>query len=248
MASVPASNESFFHPPIVYYRARAFLAAFACPGAALERLLPDPRLRPIQAWPGAGLVVAAVFDYQDSSIGPYTSVAIAIPVRYRKSTAIPLLPLLAERWLGDVGEYIVTLPVTTDAAVDSAESVWGYPAYKADIDLQVTGNRVSCVVSERDRAVMHIDIHRPGTPCPKTLPLRTYSRKEDELLFTETEIDGRVSIAHLGLRASLRFDPHPRNEALADLPVTYDRPLEVRWFDEYRLQIDRPRAHYRIGY
>ena len=85
--------------PIVYHRARAFFAAFSCPLAQLTALMPEHRLKPISLWPGKGSLVVAVFDSQETSIGPYLEVGIGIPCRYRHTTAVPLLPLLGERWL-----------------------------------------------------------------------------------------------------------------------------------------------------
>ncbi len=208
--------------------------------------MPDRELKPILALPGAGVIVVVVFDYQDTSIGPYTSVAIAVPVRYRRSTRVPLLPLLAERWLDDVGQYIQLLAVTTPIARDSAESGWGYPAFLAEVELHASDEHIHCSVSERGRSMMDIEIERPGALDRATMPLRTYSRKGDSLCFTESSIDGLVSIGRLGASASLRINPHPRVESLYELPITFNRPLEVRWFAEHRFQIDAPQQSYRI--
>lgn len=233
--------------PIVYHRARAFFAAFSCPLQPLEALLPEHRLKPIQLWPGKGTLVIAVFDYQETSIGPYREVGLGIPCRYRKTTAVPLLPLLGERWLEDVGYWIVTLPVTTRAADEAGRAIWGYPKYVADIDIQASDERVTCVVSDGGRPVIRAQIDRPGPSKPLRLPLRTYSLLGDELLLTETAIDGAGVIKKLRTSASLALDPHPRNEPLHDLPNEFTGPAEVRWFDEYRLKLDRARVRYRVG-
>ena len=82
--------------------------------------MPEHRLKPISLWPGKGPLVVAVFDYQETSIGPYLEVGIGIPCRYRHTTAVPLLPLLGERWLEDVGYWLVTLPVNTAGALPAS--------------------------------------------------------------------------------------------------------------------------------
>src|SRR5215471_16495745 len=89
--------------PVVYRRATAYFAAFPCALSAFEGLVPSADLRPLSVWPGTGALVVAVFDYQDTSIGPYGEVGIGIPCRRSVHLAPPLLPLLAERWLEDVG-------------------------------------------------------------------------------------------------------------------------------------------------
>ncbi|EYF05681.1 Hypothetical protein CAP_2971 [Chondromyces apiculatus DSM 436] len=49
-----------------------------------------------------------------------------------------------------------------------------------------------------------------------------------------------------GRRASLQFDDPPRNASLGEVPRAFNRPVEVRWFDEYRIALDRARTRYRI--
>jgi len=227
-------------PPIVYRRARAWFAAFTCPIAPLERMMPDPELRPVLAWPGAGVLAAAIFDYQDSSIGPYVSATLTVPCRHRHSTAVPLLPLLGERFLDDVGNYVLTLPVTTRVACESAETGWSYPAFVADIHLDIGRDQIACTVSEGGQEVMHIDVSRPGPSTARTFPLRTYSHQGRNLLLSETTVDGRAAVGRMGAHASMRLASHPRNDKLADLPRVYAHPLEVRWFDEYYFNMRPP--------
>lgn len=236
-----------FEPPIVYRRARAWATAFPCPVGVVTKLLPLPDLVPITAWPGTGVLAAAVFDYQDSSIGPYRSLVVALLCQRRGGLRLPLLPLLAESWTPDVGVYPVLLAVTTPAAHDSATTVWGYPTIQADIDLRASSEHVGCVVSEGGRPIARFEMYRPGEPDWASVPLRTYSCLGDELCFASTMIDGKVAVGRLGARASLHLDDHPHAEALRRLPRVHDRPLEVRWFDEYRTLFDKPEARFRMG-
>src|SRR5262249_40096673 len=143
--------------------------------------------------------------------------------------------------------WIVTLPVTTEAADRAGRAIWGYPKYVADIDLQVTDERVTCVVSEGGRAAIRVQIDCPGKSKQIRLPLRTYSLLGDQLHPTEVAIDGAGIIRKFGLSASLALDPHPRNEAFQELLGERAGPLEVRWFDEYRIKLDRARVRYRLG-
>lgn len=233
--------------PIVCHRARAYFAAFPCPIKALSALVPDPRIKPISLWPGKGTLTIAIFDYQETSIGPYIEVAIGIPCRFRKTTAVPLLPLLGERWLEDVGHWVLSVPVTTEIAERAGRAVWGYPKYVGDIEIQASDTRVTCVVSEGGNAAIRAQIDRPGPSKLLQLPLRTYSIQGGDLLLTEAAIDGVGVSKNFGLSASLALDPHPRNEALRDLPPELVAPVEVRWFDEYRIKFDRARVRYRLG-
>jgi hypothetical protein len=232
--------------PIIYTDASAYFAAFPCPLRAAAALLPDPQLKPIALWPGAACITVAVFDYRETTIGPYGEVGVGIPCRYGRTTAIPLVPLLLERALDDVGYWLVQLPVTTEVANEAGKAIWGYPKFVAGIDIRASDREVECTVSEGGAPVFRATIVRPGPSRPIRMPLRTYSRLDDEIHLAEVAIDGIGRIKKLGAEAALTFEDHPRNAALGELPRSYRGPIEVRWFDQYRIRLDRARAKFRI--
>ncbi len=233
--------------PVVYRTVRAWTAAFPCATEGLRTLLPDSRLRPIEVFPGTTALGVAVFDYLDTTIGPYREVGLAIPCRYLGSTTIPMFPLLAERWLEDVGHWVVSLPVTTEIANQAGRTFWGYPKYVGEIDIDATDREVRCSVSKGGAKVLSVEIQRPGRSRPMTFPMRTYSRLDDEILLTELRVDALGHLRRLGGRARLVLHDHPQNEPLQSIGLRGDRTIEVRWFDEYRTVLDRARARFRIG-
>lgn len=233
--------------PIHYRKARAWFAVFPCSLQKAAALLPDPRLRPVAVLPGVAALVIATFDFEDTSIGPYREVGIGIPCRYRRATSVPLLPLLAEKWLDDVGPYVALMPVTTEAANEAGHRYWGYPKFVADIDIDADDARMRCAVSENGEPLFSVEVERPGSSKPIAFPVRPYSKLGDELLLTEFHVDAVGSIRRLGARARVRFEPHPRVSELRELEVSGERPIEVRWCDVYRTDLDRARARYRIG-
>jgi hypothetical protein len=233
--------------PIHYRKARAWFAVFPCLERAAAALLPDPELRPARVLPGIAALVVATFDFEDTSIGPYREVGIGIPCRYRRSTAVPLVPLLGERWIDDVGPWVHLMPVTTEAANEAGHRYWGYPKFVAEIDIDASDAQMRCTVSEKGAPILHVEVERPGPSRPIQFPVRPYSRLGNELLLTEFHVDAVGAIRRLGAKARVRFEPHLRSGALRDLGVIGDRPIEVRWCDEYRTVLDRARARYRIG-
>jgi hypothetical protein len=70
--------------------------------------------------------------------------------------------------------------------------------------------------------------------------LRTYSQSGDELLFTDSVVDGCLAVGRLRAKATLRVTPSPRQTTLSGLHARHHSPLEVRWFDDYSAQIDPP--------
>lgn len=232
--------------PIVYRRARAWVLAVSAPSRELRGLLPDRRLRPVEVRPGRGVLAAALFDYQDTSIGPYREAALSIPCRWERSTRVPLLPLLAERYLDDVGHWVALLPVTTRVADEAGRTIWGYPKFVGEIDIEERGDRVRCNVSDAGERVFGFEVERPGPSRPMRFPLRTYSLLDDEIHFTEIEVDALGSRRMLGARGSLSLSAHRRLAGLPPAERLGRRPLEARWFDEYRLELDRASTRYRL--
>lgn len=233
--------------PIVYRKASAFFAAFPYPLSAIRSLLPNTMLVPASLGLGKGVLVAAVFDYEDTSIGPYREVGLGFQCRMRSSGPLPLLPLLAEKFFGDVGPWVHFLPVTTQAACDAGREHWGFPKIVADIKIDRSDDRVECEVLENDQPLLRIEIDRPGPSKVHSLPLRLYSAKEEDLLFTELHVDAVGSTARTGVKARLTVHDSPRLTDLDRDAISRARPLEVRWFDEYRTMLDRAAIRYRMS-
>lgn len=233
--------------PIVYRKATAVFAAFPCPLRALRPLLPHPLLVPASLGFGRGVCVVAVFDYEDTSIGPYREVGLGFQVRLRSAGPMPLLPLVADRLFEDVGAWVQLLPVTTSIADKAGRAGWGLPKFVADIRIERTDDHLECEVVEAGERVLHFSAERPGPSRPSAFPFRFYSALGDEILFTELHVDAVGASARLGARARLELPSHARTRDLDRDALSKARPLEVRWFDEHRTLLDRPSIRYRMS-
>lgn len=234
-------------PPIVHRRGTAVFAAFPCPLRVLRPLLPHPILAPVSLGLGRGACVAAVLDHEDTSIGPYREVVIGVPCRLRSAGPMPLLPLLAERFFDDVGTWLHLRAVSTPAADEVGRALFGLPELVADIRVDRTDDHLDCEVVENGERVLHLSATRPGRARPTAQPVRFYSALGDELLFTEMHVDAALASTRLGARARLELADHPRTRRLDRDALASARPLEVRWFDEYRTMVDRPSIRYRMS-
>lgn len=233
--------------PIVYRKCSAFFAAFPYPLQAIRPLLPSTMLVPVTLVPGKGVLIVAVFDYQETSIGPYREVGVGFQCRLRSSGPLPLLPLLAERFFEDVGSWVHLLPVTTSIANELGRANWGLPKFVADIQIDRTDDHVACEVIESGERVLHVEIGRPGPSRPLDTGMRFYSSLDDELLFTELAIDAVGHTSRVLPKAHVEVLPHARTRDLDAAALAGAKPLEVRWFDDYRTLLDRPSIRYRLS-
>jgi hypothetical protein len=231
--------------PILYRKARAWIASFPCPVGALTRTLPDPSLSVVSVLPGVAPLTVAVFECEDTTIGPHHEVVLGFPVRHRKSTAMPLVPLLAERWLIDLGVWVHVLAVDSTDAGDAARATWGLPATTARIAIDTRIDRTTCAVSDDDGAIFSVEYDRPTSPAePMHFPLRLWSKKDAELLRTELDVDAMGSLRRVGARARLVIEDHPLVAHLASLGLARASALEVRWLDAYRTSLGLPAARF----
>jgi hypothetical protein len=238
--------------PIVYDKARAWLAVFRAPAGAIDALVPAG-IVPARFIPTVVPVVVAVFDYEKTSIGPYREVGVGFPSRRAgKGSAavaakIPFVPLLAERWLHDMGPWVHLLPVDTEIAHAAGKHYWGFPKFVAKIDLAIEndGTRFRCDVSENGEPVLGITLERPAAPpAPMRFPMRLWSKKDDELLLTELAINAKGAIQRRGAQAELRIANHARADALRGIGLERARPIEVRWFEEWRTVLDHAKERH----
>jgi hypothetical protein len=91
---------------------------------------------------GKALVNFSLFEYRQSTIGPYNEAAIMIAVKPKGATrpTLPLLSLLRSVDRNLVGFEVIDLPVTTEAACVSGREIWSFPKFVADVAVSRQGN------------------------------------------------------------------------------------------------------------
>lgn len=89
----------------------------------------------LEPWPmlGAAMTTLQAWTYRDSSIGAYDEVGLGIFARKKGSRPSLLRFGLDMRAQEDQGIWVVTLPVTTEAAFVAGVELWGYPKYVSPI-------------------------------------------------------------------------------------------------------------------
>jgi hypothetical protein len=195
--------------------------------------------------PGVAPLSVAVIQADDTSVGAHAEVVLGFPVRHRKSAAVPHVPLLAERWLIDLGIWVHTLAIDSADGAAEARAHWGLPSVAARIAIDARVDRVLCNVDTDDGPLLTVEIERPTAPTePAHFPLRIWSKRDAELLRTDIDIDTVSAVRRVGARARLTLADHPRVASLSALGLAKASPLEVRWLDAYRTALDAPAARF----
>ncbi len=193
--------------PILYQDVEALLAFFPIDADRAQAVLPaGAGLRAVRASPRKAVLVLAAFDYKESTVGSYGEVAIGILAARRRLP--PLVGVLAERHLGDVGIFVVHLPVTTEIALEAGKTVWGYPKFLADIRFGDEGPWRTCELSENGALVLRLSVRRDGRSASETRAYRTYTTRDGKLLRTSVLAQAEYNVRHGPRAARLELGPH----------------------------------------
>lgn len=224
--------------PILYRRTRNLNAFFMVPTEQVNRALVQKgagALSPGCQIGGRSLVALACYDYQDTSIGPYREIGLAVPV------LPPGVRPTLRHWLQtltdvdspsrQLGFHVLHLPVDTEAACAAGREIWGLPKFVTPIAYDDTPGQVRIVLHDprhpyrADLAILRLE-GRLGTglPGPSVSPL-LYSHHEGQWLRTPVRVRGGGQ-AHVRPALHLRTggSAHPMAQVIRELGLDGARP------------------------
>jgi hypothetical protein len=207
--------------PILYYDLRLLIAIFTAKIGGLKKLLPHPHFKPLEIWPGTGMLGIAAFEYHDTSIEPYNEIAITIPIKFPPGFVFPGLYPIASMRKNLFSVYIHHLPVTTEIALKGGIYFWNYPKFLAEITFQDQGRNLE--VTLREKGELILKILGKKLPLIKSGPLEfhTYSIKENIVM--HGLVDGwapRLGMMMMGNIAELEIGKHQIGKELAELNLS----------------------------
>lgn len=173
--------------PIHYRDASQFGVFFRVEMARARKAMAPASIEP---WPIFGKAVAAIYvwEYRDSSVGSYGEVGLGIQAR-RVGTRPSVVRLGLDMGADDnQGIWVVSLPVTTQAAHDAGVDLWGYPKYVTPIETKFTPTESSVVLGTE----LRLTLPSPGGPTMRAQPVVTYTAKSGTLIRTRIDVDHRV--------------------------------------------------------
>lgn len=207
-----------FAMPVQTRTSPALFAAFAIDADRAAELLPGQELHPVRMF-GHGLLVVAVVNYLDTTIGKYIESCIGILVTHGRKKA-PTLPALALMGHYGTGVCIYDLPVSTEISVKGGLGIWGMPKRRANLDYLIEDTTVSTQYDLDGELVLRLDIPRPRfTGLPMVLNGVAYGGFRGMLYKSYIHLRGGVGV-HLGGRHTrLLIGDHPRSEPLKRLRI-----------------------------
>lgn len=164
--------------PIFYYDTTSMTAIYTASTAEVRKLLPTPKMNPIEIFPGKCLIAFTAFEYRKTDIDPYNEFSIAFPIAFNRRQ-IPFFTAtrqMARRW---ITAHVWHLPVTTEIARMGGVQFYGYPKFIADIEFQKDATSITCQLSEKGEKILSLTGNVLPTAKAKMSRVQTYSVIED---------------------------------------------------------------------
>jgi len=207
--------------PVFYYDVRFVTAIFTAKTSALKKLLPHRRFKPIQIWPGTGMLGITAFEYHDTSVGPYNEIAISIPIKFPSRFVVPGLSALKMMRKNLFPVYIHHLPVTTETALKLGIHFYNYPKFLADITFQDQDESLEVTLKEKDDLILKLLAKKLPLKRSAGFEFHTYSIKDNVVMHTLVEgWAPKFGAVTIGSVAELELGEHGISNELAELNLS----------------------------
>jgi len=213
--------------PCVVRDATAATAMFDVDAGAAAALVPDD-LRIVETSPGRCQLVLAVIDYRDNDLGDYREVGVSLFVTPAADPA------------AEPGTFIVHLPVDQEFTCEAGRLIWGFPKTVEEIDLDVTGDRLTATLRMDGELVFRLTLPAGGDDDMPELPMVTYSMIDGVPHVTGFIQGGAASAVRPGPdRVALELGDHPVGRRLAALGLPAPALLST-WTGHMRGEFQSP--------
>lgn len=209
--------------PILYRDGSVVGLMYRVDPAAVADLVPDKdHFEPFTLM-GKAIVQLVVFEYRDTSIGPYNEVALAVEVKRRGTSPSTWGALVNARAQPDYGSTFLNLPVTTEAACAAGRELWGFPKYVVGIDASFSKERITA----EQRGEFSLSVGPAGWLTTRGIPFVLMSVRGGQVMRTIVETGHDLAWGG-GSSVELRvLGPGPTSDNLTKLGLADTRPSFV---------------------
>jgi hypothetical protein len=207
--------------PILYYDLRMIHVVFNVKNSAIKKLVPHSNYKPIEIWPGTGMLGITAFEYFDTSIGAYNEIAISIPIKFPPSLTFPRLTAISMMRKKLFSVYIHHLPVTTEIALKGGIYFWNHPKFLSEISFKDEGQNLEVILKEKGEMILKLKSRKLPLNRSSRLTFYTYSIKDRVVM--RGLVEGRapkIGETTLGSGAELELGNHRISKELAELNLS----------------------------
>ncbi len=183
-------------------------AMFAGKVSELQKLLPSPRLKLVELYPGTSLLCGACTEHtRVDGLEPYLELSLLVPVRYEPRLRLPFLPLVAPKLFHDAGYYVHRSLVTTAEAAEVGSELRGARTTLAEIRIDEQPFWRRAVVNVEGKHLLTLDV-RKSRGRSVAMTMYTYTLLEGQILRTPVPLSGELGLRRGSGGAKLVLGDH----------------------------------------
>jgi hypothetical protein len=202
--------------PIEVRSARSWAATYLVDARAAQKLIEQSGLEVAEMRPGKALANLAMVRYEDTDLDAYNEVAVAFVVRLHDARPASPASKAIEVARNRTGVYIHHLPVNRAFTLEAGRTIWGYPKFMADIDVDERAEGTTCTLAHEGARVLTLVVRKGIKPWPRIPNLPTYTFLDGVLRRTPWDITQEGRRGRVG-GATLDLVEHPIAEELRSL-------------------------------
>jgi hypothetical protein len=207
--------------PALYYDFRLVMCVFTIKTSRLKQVLPHPQFKPIQIWPGTGMLTVCFFEYRDTSIGPYNEVAVSVPINFAPASFLGKYTALSSMRKGIFPIYVHHLPVTTEIAREGGVYFFNYPKFLAEIDFLERDNFYEIILKEKDDLILKMTAKKLPLNRSESFEFHTFSLDERTIMHSLVEVYApKLGKKTFGRCGELELGSHRISNELKDLKLS----------------------------
>lgn len=200
--------------------------------ASLEKVravMPSSKLKPVEIAPGKTRVVISGNHFRKIlSLPPYEEVGIYVPVTYQGSGAV-----------GDCPHYyILSLPVTIEAARWGGADLLGMPKFVTPIQYEETEKTITFRVLVDGKDTIRLEAPRISTQFTSA-DSGYYGMRDGQYIRTRMHLEGTVGRVVGETGASFVLGSHPMADIIRSLGIE-ETPLEYSYMDRASAILYKP--------
>ena len=216
-------------------------AVFTAATHEAARRLPAGLGRLVEVMPGRCLVSLIAIEYRESDLGPYSELAVALPVSLSGAPLPAALGAFGELFTRSGTAYVLSMPVTTQRSLEVGVGLAGFPKFLADLHFKREASRVACEMQHEGQHALTLSADASDTPGRRRLKMRALTLPQGVPQVSTFLLEERRW--HDGLQrdtARLELGAGPLAETLRELRVS-PKPLVTHCASEARGMLFPPR-------
>ncbi len=233
------TSEGMVKLPAFYRDCSIVTGLFLCDYERVANKLENTGLFPAELQKGKALVMLSIYEYRDTTFGPYIEASFITAVYPCSCGKPPFMPL--QMFMGadrkKLGYYFIDLSLNASLPCTAGREIWGLPKFITDISFKCDGKDFEGRIPDPKTGENIVTLKAPfgkGVGMP-AMDMVFYSNHDDSILKTLVKMSAMIKTTS-GKKAELIVGPakHRMTDNLRDLGLDKTPPFLLQTTDKLK--------------